>query len=76
MTVKAIYTSRDYNPYVAVERFVRARQGDYAWCERDALDRRYDVRQGTCDGSDLPANIRAAADRRLGHAFSYVEWSV
>jgi hypothetical protein len=75
MTIKATYTSKDYEPGCAVERFARATwPSGYAWCERDALNARYDVRQGTCDAADLPADVRERADARLSHAFSYVEW--
>lgn len=58
------------------DRFVRTvRLGaQYAWCIRDAVDRRYDVQQGTCDAGDLPVDVRKAADARYGYVPSYVEW--
>lgn len=73
MTIRTTYTAND--PDRPTERFVRScHPAGYAWCERDISNKRYDLRQGTCDASDLPAEIREAADRRLGHAFSYVPW--
>lgn len=75
MTIKITYTAKNYSPERMGERYVRAMFPiGYAWCERDTLDKRYDLRQGTCDAADLPASVRIAADRLLGHAFSYVDW--
>lgn len=58
------------------DRFVRTvRLGtEYAWCIRDKFDHRYDVQQGFCDASDLPVNVRKAADARHGTSPSYVGW--
>lgn len=73
MTIRITYAAS--KPEKAVERFVRAQYGGgYFWCERGTLEKRYDVRQGTCDAEDLNPEIREAADRKLGHAFAYVEW--
>lgn len=75
MTVKTVYRSQHYPTLTGREpRFVRAMHyGGYAWCIRQP-DGPYDIRQGTADAGDVPADIRAKADALLGHAFSYVEW--
>lgn len=77
MAIKVTYTAK--GDKIEGDRFVRAVFTNdpafkyYAWCIR-GLDLRYDAQQGTCDAHDLPQDVREAADRRLGHAFSYVEW--
>ncbi len=80
--IRLTYTARGDKIKGAGTRFVRAvftnnraaTSNDYVWCIRSNADKRYDLQQGTCDASDLPAEVRQAADLRLGHAFSYVEW--
>lgn len=76
--IKTTYTAR--GDKIEGKRFVRAVFTNdpafqyYAWCICSGGNKRYDLQQGTCDAHDLPADVRGAADRMLGHAFSYVEW--
>ncbi len=72
MTITATYVSRVYATARVVKRYVRSTARGYQWCETGAHG--LDLRQGTCDGSDLPDTVRAAADAQTGQAFSYVEW--
>jgi hypothetical protein len=82
MTIKVTYTARGDKIHGEGTRFVRAvftndreaTSNDYAWCIRSNRNKMYDLQQGTCNASDLPVDIRKAADRKLGHAISYVEW--
>lgn len=46
----------------------------YRWCEQSSVNPRYDVAQGTCEASDLPDDVRAAADALQGQFFGYVRW--
>ena len=78
MTFRTTYHSHRADiPQRVGDRFVRTvKPGvEYAWCVRDAVDHRYDVQQGFCEASDVPENIRKAADARYGSTPSYVEWS-
>lgn len=72
MTIETVYQSKNYKPGDG-ERFVRAQrfEGTYRWCIRVG---QYDLAQGTCHAEDLPADVRAAADKSCGVAFSYVAW--
>ena len=77
MTIRVMYHShRADMPQRVGGRFVRTvKPGiEYAWCVRDAVDKRYDVQQGFCGAEDVPESIRNAADERQGHCPSYVEW--
>lgn len=75
MAIVIKYTAKNYAPERVDMRYVRAtHSAGYAWVERDGLDIRYDLRQGTCDAADIPVSIRESADRLLGHAFNLVEW--
>lgn len=74
MSIETTYLAKGHATNDEGDRFVMAVfPSGYAWCLR-GVDRRYDIAQGTCDASDMPDDVRAAADRRRGHAFSYVEW--
>lgn len=74
--IKVTYAATRYTPSAPVTRYVRrdAIGQGYTWCEQSNLNRRYDLRQGTCDASDLPDAIRAEADAARGQAFGYVLW--
>lgn len=81
MTVTTTYKAQNYRAQREGMRMVRATYASapatenvYMWLIRDALDPRYDIQQGRCDTSDLPPNVKVAADKMLGHAFGYVEW--
>lgn len=52
----------------ALTRFVKKHpcQDWYVWCEQSAENPAYDVAQGTCDGEDLPPEIKAACDSYTG----------
>lgn len=70
--MKTTYTARSYDPTKPYRRYVRNDHGDgYRWCETDG---RWDVRQGSVDASELPDDVRAAADARCGWSPPYVEW--
>ena len=60
-------------PGAASARYVRKSIGCFRWCEQSAIDPRYDIAQGTCDGSDLPEDIRERCDKYNG-AFYACEW--
>jgi hypothetical protein len=66
-------TTADYRPEQVRSRYVRADGDGFAWCEVGE-DRRFDLRQGTCDKSDLSADVLAAAEERRGFIPSYVGW--
>lgn len=71
------YTSKHYDPARVRGRFVRrnAVGVGYSWCEVDRQSR-YDLRQGTANASDLPDDIRKAADDLRQQYFGYVEWPI
>lgn len=74
MAVKTTYRSSQYKTLTGKEpRYVRRGALAYVWCIVDPKTR-LDVRQGTAEARDVPADIRAAADAQQGKAFSYVEW--
>lgn len=80
MAITVTYEAKGATTEDMGDRFARAtyrgpsEPNGYRWCIRGAHNLRYDIQQGTCDANDLPAEIREAADRMLGHAFSYVAW--
>lgn len=71
--MQATYTSRQYSPDKVRSRYVRRSANGYQFCEVGD-NRRYDLRQGRVDASELPASVKAAADAMAGRAFSYVDW--
>lgn len=72
--IRITHQVQNYKAQREGTRFVRRAGDEYAWCIRDALDLRYDIKQGRCDATDLPADIRKAADEREGFWPPYVEW--
>lgn len=74
--MKVIYQSKDYSLDKVRRRYVKAApfadQG-YYFCEVGD-DARFDIRQGYVDASDIPADIREAADARVNEVFGAVEW--
>jgi hypothetical protein len=77
--ITILFQAKACHPKRLGDRFVRAIGNcrgvtGYAWCVRDALDKRYDVQQGTCDADDLPEDVRKAADAQRMYIPSYVEW--
>lgn len=76
MTIKATSTARGFHPSQVRSRYVRlAFDNRWRWCEVGD-DRRYDLRQGTCHETDLPADVAAAArERREGGVWPFnVDW--
>lgn len=77
MTITVTSKSPDYDqiPKYRLNRYVRTNaQGHFYWCEVDARDQRFDVRQGRCHETDLPPMVVKAARKRVGYWPSYVEW--
>lgn len=74
--ITVTYTAKRYKPEEIAQRYVRRDPiGDgYTWCEQWAKNKAYDLRQGTCDASDLPDDVRAAADAQRKQYFGSVEW--
>ncbi len=73
--MKTTYISKIYAPDRVHKRYVRADHGGgYSWCETSSLASWYDLRQGTAEPDEIPEDIRAAADARLGYFPAYVEW--
>lgn len=57
-----------------MKRYVRADSiHDYVWCTKQERSR-FDYEQGICSASDIPEDVRAAADALRGYTFSYVDW--
>src|SRR6266481_3391918 len=74
MTINATYISKGFTADDVDTRYVRAVfGGGYFWCERGS-DKRYDIRQGTCEAFDMPDVVREEADKLVSYAFSYVVW--
>lgn len=72
--MKVIYESRDYLPDRVTARYVRrCVSGEYRFCEVGE-DLRYDIRQGTLEPEEIPADVRDLADSRVGHYFGYVKY--
>ncbi len=69
------FQSKNYSPELVTARYVRRSPVDetYSFCEV-GQDRRWDLRQGKVDGSDLPDDIRSQADAQRDQAFGYVQW--
>lgn len=69
------HQSRLFEPGRIYRRYVRKdAMGDgYSWCMTSERGK-YDVAQGICDASDIPADVKSLADARRGQAFSYVIW--
>lgn len=71
--ISVTHTAAFYRPELVQDRYVRVDGDSFVWCEVGE-DRRFDLRQGTCDKTDLPADVLAAAENRRGWFPSYVEW--
>ena len=76
--IRVRFTSALYGEIAVERRYVRFDGDEFRWCECNAPDaksgHRWDIRQGTCDESDLPSEVAVAA-RRLQYTYpSYVEW--
>jgi hypothetical protein len=70
--MEVTYVAKGYKPDLPVTRYVRRARADvYVWCE---TCEGWDVRQGTADVGDVPAEVRAKADAIAGTFPSYVEW--
>lgn len=73
--ITVTYTSSGYDPAKVVTRYVRRDPigKHYLWCEVGA-DRRYNLRQGRCEASDLPAGVKDKADVQRSELYGAVEW--
>mgnify|MGYP003333163162 CR=1 FL=1 len=81
--MQVTYTSEQYNPANEYRRYVRRDgNGVYYWAEvgtsahaqTNGAWHRYDYRQGIVDPSELPDDVRDAADALCGYFPSYVDW--
>ena len=73
--MKVTYQSKNYKPEAVLKRYVRFDGLNYWFCEV-GKNRRYDLRQGTVDASEIAPAIRDAAEAVRGHIPSYVEWPI
>lgn len=73
--MKVTYTAESYIAgTIGYKRYVKRIAGEtnlYRWCEVNI--KRYDVRQGTVSGDELPKLIRKSCDMYIG-AFYACEW--
>lgn len=75
--IRCTYESPDYSPSKIVGRYVKyCRSRGFEWCEcaPGQFGWLWDYRQGTCDESDLPADVVVAAVARAGMFPPYVDW--
>jgi hypothetical protein len=70
--MRITYTSKHYAPENVTARYVQNVGGVYRFCECNA--KRWDIRQGEVEPSEIPAAVRAAADTQAGYFPSYVVW--
>jgi hypothetical protein len=76
MTITVQRTAAGFTPDQVESRYVRLGfDGVWRWCEVGS-DRRYDLRTGTCEETDLPVEVANAAKiRRAGGVWPfYVDW--
>jgi capsid portal protein len=72
--MKVNYTAKSYAPENVRKRYVRlAENGEFMFCEVGD-DRRYDLRQGIVDRSEIPEIVAREAERISGTFPNYVEW--
>ena len=68
------YIAKGYKPELVIARYVRRSLIDptvYSFCAV-GTDRRYAIRQGLAEASDLPEAVRLAADQNT--TVHYVNW--
>lgn len=53
----------------------RSALGGYRWCIQHATKKHFDVAQGTCDGEDLPKDIREKCDAYDGVHYA-CQWPI
>ena len=53
----------------------RSARGGYRWCIQHATKKHFDVAQGSCDGEDLPKNIREKCDAYDGVHYA-CQWPI
>ncbi len=73
------YKSTFYSPARVARRLVRASQSGetFFWCEVAQFGHEnYDIRQGWCEASEVPADVRAKALRFASLAFGSVDWPI
>jgi capsid portal protein len=71
--MKVTYQSDKYSPDKVLKRYVQRIGDEYRFCEV-GQNRRYDIRQGIVDETELPETVKTAADARSGYFPSHVEW--
>ncbi len=71
--MRVTYQSRAYRSEDVRARYVRISSDGsrFQWCEV-GTDRWYDMRQGECDESDVPEDVRDKCRALQGQAFAYV----
>lgn len=70
---------KNQSPKYAAEKVLRRyvkRVGDEYWFCEVGQDRRYDLRQGIVEASELPEAVRLRADEQKGQYFGYVDWPI
>ncbi len=74
MTINTTYESKSGAP-ASGKRYVKRGQHGlcYVWCQTSATDSRCDVKQGICDASDLPPEIKKICDGYQGMMYA-CEW--
>lgn len=77
MTITTTWQTRTFDPAAVKSRYVRLKldRSGYEWCEVGE-DRRYDLRRGDCDATDIPGDIRERADQLAGMVYRYVDWPI
>jgi hypothetical protein len=73
MMMETTYQADGYSPDLVRARYVRAANGSYRFCEVGD-DRRYDLRQGIVEPSELSMAVRRKACALEGHAYGWVTW--
>lgn len=73
--MKVTSQSKRYAPEAVRARYVRFDRtgGMFHFCEVGE-DRRFDLRQGIVDESELPRAVASAARARVGFTPGYVDW--
>lgn len=73
--MKVTHQSKEYKPELVKSRYVRFCKFDgiFYFCEV-GKDRRFDIRQGSVDESELPKAVAIKARENCNIFPSYVEW--
>jgi hypothetical protein len=74
--MKVTYQSKNYKPEAVLKRYVKYGPWDggiFLFCEVGG-DRRFDLRQGIVDPSELPNGLAAAAIAHANVSWHYLDW--